>query len=204
MEHQDGIALATGRISSYRSFHIHLLGSLSFYFHHATHLLILCKEFNAPLSFLLPLSILQYISSFSLAGLNMTTALGYYCKVSVETVRRRSQWFLVLTLSISDYLPCYAGDHSALQTPCVTFEASQNPHCLAELVLPPLDGKKSKWRGTCQVPVDSELCPREFTVKFWHRWGTKWGEAFNLAVWDVEVSVTPTVSHQMSSSSSQD
>ena len=134
----------------------------------------------------------------SLTDLSMTTALGYRCHVSVETLFHDSQWFLVLDMSISDCLrsKC-AGKHSALDLPVAILNARRNPQSIAHFLLFPSNEEKASWQAIWTVPVASVWCPPEFTVTFWHRAYAKWGEAFKIATWEVTVCGTPEVSRYL-------
>lgn len=142
---------------------------------------------------------LHHSGSISLTGLTMTSALGYQCQVSVETIFHRSEWLLTLTMSISDCLySSWTKEHSTLDLPVADLNGPGNPQTIAQYFLFP-SGERPKWQAIGTVPVASLWCPPKFTVTFWHRSGAKRGGDFKLGEWEVTVSGTSTVSRQMSS-----
>lgn len=130
----------------------------------------------------------------------MASALGYQCQVSVEKILCYPQWFLIITMSISDCLPSNCTwEYSALDLPVATLDASGNPQTIARYLLFPSGGEKLKWQRFCTIPA--VWGPQGFTVTFWRRSGAERGQAFRLAIWDVNVYGTSTVSLQISSCS---
>ena len=166
----------------------------------------ICSFFIKPCHILLSIfqswTKLHHSGSIPWTGLTMTSALGYQCQVSVETTLRRSEWFLTLTMSISDCLhSTWTEEHSTLYLPVADLDASGISQSVAQYFLFP-SGERPKWQAIGVIPVAAIWCHPKFTVTFWHRSGAEWGGEFKLGVWEVTVWDTSTVSRQMSSRSS--
>ena len=130
----------------------------------------------------------------------MASALGYQCQVLVNTILCDSQGLLLITMSTSDCLPSNCTwEYSALDLPFATLNARGNPQIIAEYWLFPSGREKPNWQNFGTIPV--VWCPQAFTVTFWHRSGAEQGQVFKLAVWEVAVYGTTTVSRQISSRS---
>jgi len=124
----------------------------------------------------------------------MAAALGY-SQVSVETIPSDPLWLLVVTMSVPDpFPPGLDFDLASIYEPFVTLTAGQDPPF--KVPLSPFNG--GIWRNIWTTLIDPTQPLPKFIVGFWNRFGGNLNHEFEFDTWELVLSVTPTVSRQIS------
>ncbi len=138
---------------------------------------------------------LQHSRGIQLTDLSMALALGYRCRISVETIPSGGFWLLVISMSISDpFPPGLVFDLASLYEPFVNLKVNQDQPFKVQLSLFNGGIWREIWASTL-APIQS--LP-QFTVAFWNRFGGNLNHEFDVDTWKVELHLTPTVSRHNS------
>ena len=107
-------------------------------------------------------------------------------------------YWLLITVSVSyPFPPGLDYDVASLYEPFVSLEAGQGP----PLKVPLVSFNGRTWRNIWATPVDLSQPLPDFIVAFWNRFGGTLNHEFKVDTWKVKLSITPTVSRQISHSS---